>query len=59
MDMHIMMLGGIGLLILLVAWLPLVIKRLPLSLPIICIAVGFCIARLMVDAEPANASRDP
>lgn len=53
MDMHIMVLGGIGLLILLVAWLPLVIKRMPLSLPIVCIAVGFCIARLMGDSAPS------
>jgi NhaP-type Na+/H+ or K+/H+ antiporter len=29
-----------GVLIALVAWLPLVLKRLPLSLPIICIALG-------------------
>ncbi|GHC20754.1 cation transporter [Kushneria pakistanensis] len=53
MDMHIMVLGGIGLLILLVAWLPLVIKRLPLSLPIVCIAVGYGIARLMGDSAPS------
>lgn len=31
---------GAGVLIALVAWLPLALKRLPLSLPIICIAIG-------------------
>ncbi len=33
------LLGG-GLLILLVAWLPLVLSRAPLSLPIVCVAIG-------------------
>lgn len=40
MDPHIMLLGGFGVLILLVAWVPVLIKNLPLSLPIICIAIG-------------------
>lgn len=31
---------GAGLLIALVAWLPLALKRLPLSLPIVCIGIG-------------------
>lgn len=34
------MLTGAGLLIALVAWLPLALKRLPLSLPIVCIGIG-------------------
>lgn len=34
---------GTGLLIALVAWLPLALKRLPLSLPIVCIAIGAAI----------------
>lgn len=47
MDKHIMVLGGgIGLLI----WLVRVIRRLPLSLLIVCIAVGYGLARLMGDA---------
>ena len=37
---YILWLTGLGILIALVAWLPLVLKKLPLSLPIICIAVG-------------------
>ncbi|MGM8851886.1 cation:proton antiporter [Salinicola halophyticus] len=40
MDPHIIFLGGFGILMLLVAWVPVLIKRLPLSLPIICIAIG-------------------
>jgi sodium/hydrogen antiporter len=39
-DPYILILTGFGLLIALVAWLPLALKRLPLSLPIICIAIG-------------------
>ncbi|MEC9482740.1 MAG: sodium:proton antiporter [Halomonas sp.] len=41
MEPHIIFLGGFGLLILLVAWVPIMIRKLPLSLPIICIAIGF------------------
>ena len=37
---YILVLTGIGLLIALVAWLPLALKKLPLSLPIICMALG-------------------
>ncbi len=36
-------LGLIGLLILLIAWLPLILKRLPLSVPIICVGLGWAL----------------
>jgi NhaP-type Na+/H+ or K+/H+ antiporter len=39
-DPYILLLTGAGLLIALVAWLPLALKKLPLSLPIVCIAIG-------------------
>jgi NhaP-type Na+/H+ or K+/H+ antiporter len=39
-DPYVLILTGAGLLIALVAWLPLALKRLPLSLPIVCIAIG-------------------
>ncbi|VWX54114.1 sodium:proton antiporter [Novosphingobium sp. 9U] len=39
-EPYIVWLAGAGVLIALVAWLPLALKRLPLSLPIICIAIG-------------------
>jgi NhaP-type Na+/H+ or K+/H+ antiporter len=39
-DPYILVLTGLGFLIALVAWLPMALKRLPLSLPIICIALG-------------------
>lgn len=39
-EPYIIWLTGAGVLIAMVAWLPLALKRLPLSLPIICIAIG-------------------
>lgn len=41
MESHIFFLGGFGLLILLVAWFPIFIRNLPLTLPIICLMTGF------------------
>ena len=45
-DPYILILTGAGLLIALVAWLPLALRRLPLSLPIVCIALGAVIFSL-------------
>lgn len=42
-DPYILLLAGAGILIALVAWLPLVLRRLPLSLPIVCIGLGAAI----------------
>lgn len=39
-DAYVVALTGAGLLIALVVWLPLALRRLPLSLPIVCIAIG-------------------
>ncbi len=44
---YIVFMVGLGFLILLVAWLPMVLKELPLSLPIICVALGFAAFRLL------------
>jgi NhaP-type Na+/H+ or K+/H+ antiporter len=45
-DPYILVLTGAGILIALVAWLPLALKRLPLSLPIVCIAIGAAVFSL-------------
>ncbi|WP_375461237.1 cation:proton antiporter [uncultured Enterovirga sp.] len=37
---YTIVLAGLGALILLTAWLPMVLRRMPLSLPIFCIAAG-------------------
>ncbi|RYG57613.1 MAG: sodium:proton antiporter [Alphaproteobacteria bacterium] len=39
-DPYIVALTGAGVLIALVAWLPLALRRLPISLPIVCLAIG-------------------
>lgn len=45
-DTHILLVLGFGTLALLAAWLPLYLTRLPLSLPMICLAVGFLVLAL-------------
>lgn len=40
MNPYIVVLTGLGVIVLLTAWLPMVLKRLPLSLPIICVGIG-------------------
>jgi NhaP-type Na+/H+ or K+/H+ antiporter len=45
-DPYILMLTGFGLLTALVVWLPLALRKLPLSLPIVCIALGAAIFSL-------------
>lgn len=40
-EYYFQILFGLGALILLIAWVPIVLKRLPLSLPIICVSIGF------------------
>jgi NhaP-type Na+/H+ or K+/H+ antiporter len=40
MDPYIVVLAGFGAVVLLTAWLPMVLKELPLSLPILCVALG-------------------
>lgn len=45
MDPYIQALVGFGLLILLVVWLPMLLRELPLSLPIVCVGIGFLLFR--------------
>ena len=44
---YVLALTGAGALIALVAWLPLALKKLPLSLPIVCIAIGALLFRFV------------
>jgi NhaP-type Na+/H+ or K+/H+ antiporter len=56
-EPYILAFTGFGVLIALVAWLPLVLKRLPLSLPIICIALGaalFSLPQVTLTPLPLN-----
>ena len=45
-DPYIIVLMAFGGLIVLVAWLPLVLRRVPLSLPIVCILIGLGLGML-------------
>jgi NhaP-type Na+/H+ or K+/H+ antiporter len=40
MDPYVVVLAGFGAVVLLTAWLPMLLKELPLSLPIVCVALG-------------------
>lgn len=44
MDPYIVLISVVGTVVLLTAWLPLVLSRLPLSLPIVCILLGVMFA---------------
>ncbi|SDB35969.1 cation:proton antiporter [Belnapia rosea] len=52
MDPYIVLLVGTGALILLVAWLPMVLRELPLSLPMFCIGFGFAAFSLSTGDRP-------
>lgn len=54
-DPYILILFVIGALVALVAWLPLVFRRAPLSLPIVCVALGaglFSLPQVAFDPMP-------
>ena len=61
MDPYIAVLTGVGLLILLVAWLPMLLREMPLSLPIVCVGIGFLVFRFLAPAggEPPHPLRFP
>jgi NhaP-type Na+/H+ or K+/H+ antiporter len=40
MDVYLMLLAVFGAVVLLTAWLPMLLKEMPLSLPIVCIGIG-------------------
>jgi NhaP-type Na+/H+ or K+/H+ antiporter len=52
LDPYILVLIGGGVLILLVAWLPMALKELPLSLPMICVALGFGLFHALGGEQP-------
>lgn len=50
-DPYILMLAGFGVIVLLTAWLPMVLKELPLSLPILCVGLGALLFSLVKKGE--------
>jgi sodium/hydrogen antiporter len=59
MNWYIVLLTCLGLLILAVAWLPAILHRLPLSLPIICVAFGFGLFSMPGTGPAPNAIAHP
>jgi len=58
-DPYILLLVASGLLILLVAWLPMLLKELPLSLPIFCVGVGYAVFSLWITSDEPHPLRYP
>lgn len=56
-DPYIVVMTGAGFLIALVAWLPLALRRLPISLPVVCLVIGaivFNLPRIGTHIAPAD-----
>lgn len=56
LDPYAVALAGAGLLIALVAWLPLALRRIPLSLPIVCLTIGgliYAVPFFQLDPSPS------
>ncbi|HYE49329.1 MAG TPA: cation:proton antiporter [Azospirillaceae bacterium] len=58
-DPYIAVLTGFGALILLVAWLPMLLKEMPLSLPIVCVGIGYLLFRFGSAGEEPHPLRYP
>ena len=39
-QFYVLLLAGLGVLVLMTAWLPMLLRKAPLSLPILCVAAG-------------------
>lgn len=52
METYALLMIGAGVLIVMVAWLPMALKALPLSLPMVCVALGFGLFQLLPIAQP-------
>ncbi|HSO42606.1 MAG TPA: cation:proton antiporter, partial [Rhodospirillales bacterium] len=59
METYILVLGGFGAVVLLTAWLPMVLKELPLSLPIVCVLIGIGIGYGLAGEEGPLPLRFP
>ncbi|MER2266940.1 cation:proton antiporter [Methylobacterium oxalidis] len=58
MNVYVLALGGFGALVLLTAWLPMVLRQLPLSLPIVCVGIGAALSSLPLVAEAVAHPRE-
>jgi NhaP-type Na+/H+ or K+/H+ antiporter len=58
-DPYIAVLIALGFLVLLVAWVPMLLKEMPLSLPIVCVGVGWLGFRLLAPFDEPLPQRFP
>jgi NhaP-type Na+/H+ or K+/H+ antiporter len=56
LDPYLLLMLAGGALIIMVAWLPMVLKALPLSLPMVCVALGVGLFQLLPGEEPLPLS---
>lgn len=59
MDPYIAVMIGAGLLILLVAWLPMLLRELPLSLPVVCVAIGWILFAVLPGSDDPRPRLHP
>ncbi len=59
MDPYLVLLTCLGLIILAVSWLPLLLRELPLSLPILCVLFGFLLFSLPGVRDALNPLEQP
>ncbi len=57
METYVLVVAGFGVLVLLTAWLPMVLRALPLSLPICCVGLGAALSAIpaLADITPIRA----
>jgi NhaP-type Na+/H+ or K+/H+ antiporter len=51
METYVLVVAGFGVLVLLTAWLPMVLRALPLSLPICCVGIGAALSAIPAIAD--------
>ncbi|GJE41023.1 cation:proton antiporter [Methylobacterium soli] len=51
METYVLVVAGFGVLVLLTAWLPMVLRALPLSLPICCVGIGAALSLIPAIAD--------
>jgi NhaP-type Na+/H+ or K+/H+ antiporter len=51
METYVLVVAGFGVLVLLTAWLPMVLRALPLSLPICCVGFGAALSAIPAAAD--------
>jgi hypothetical protein len=59
MNWYLVLLGGLGMLILSIAWLPALVRGFPLSLPIVCVLLGFALFSIPGTGPDPNLIEHP